>query len=71
VLDNGPGVPEAELSEIFKPFYRGADAKSGTGHGLGLAIAQRVALSHGGTVRAANRPGGGLCVEIVLPAKQS
>ena len=40
-----------------------------TGHGLGLAISQRVAASHGGTVCAVNRPGGGLCVEIVLPVK--
>ena len=71
VLDNGPGVPVDELDKIFKPFFRGAGAKSGAGHGLGLAIAQRIVASHGGTVRAANRPGGGLCVEIILPMKSA
>lgn len=67
ILDQGPGVLEKELDSIFEPFFRGGSAQSTDGHGLGLAIAQRVVASHGGAVRASNRPGGGLCVEIVLP----
>jgi two-component system, OmpR family, sensor histidine kinase CpxA len=69
VSDRGPGVPAAELSNIFRPFYRVADARDrqSGGVGLGLAIAERVARVHGGSVRAENRAGGGL--EVVLTVK--
>jgi two-component system, OmpR family, sensor histidine kinase CpxA len=62
VSDRGPGVPDAELANIFRPFYRVADARDrgSGGVGLGLAIAERVARIHGGSVRAENRVGGGL-----------
>ncbi len=69
VRDHGPGVPEAALQNIFRPFYRIADArdrKTG-GVGLGLAITERAIRLHGGTVRAANAPDGGLIVRIELP----
>ncbi len=69
VRDHGPGVPEEELEKIFEPFYRTAvarDRKSG-GSGIGLAIVERAARRHGGTVTARNAPGGGLVVEISLP----
>ena len=68
VVDHGPGVPPAELNNIFRPFYRVTDARDrqSGGVGLGLAIAERVARAHGGTVRAENRPGGGLEVELRL-----
>jgi two-component system, OmpR family, sensor histidine kinase CpxA len=66
VSDRGPGVPAAELPNIFRPFYRVADARDrqSGGVGLGLAIAERVARVHGGSVHAENRAGGGL--EVVL-----
>jgi two-component system OmpR family sensor kinase len=68
VHDRGPGVPESELNTIFKPFYRCDESeKNLDGHGLGLAIAQRVIFAHGGTIRALNRAGGGLTMEISLP----
>jgi len=67
VRDRGPGVPEAELKRIFEPFFRGSSGNQAEGHGLGLAIAQQILVSHGGSVRALNRQGGGLCVEIRLP----
>jgi two-component system OmpR family sensor kinase len=67
VCDQGPGVPEAELDLIFRPFQRGSQNGNLPGHGLGLAIAERVVRSHGGEITARNREGGGLCVEIVLP----
>ena len=70
VSDRGPGVPAAELTNIFRPFYRVADArdrKTG-GVGLGLAIAERVARMHGGHIRADNRAGGGLEVVMTIHA---
>ena len=69
VADRGPGVPPSELVNIFRPFYRVADARDreSGGVGLGLAIAERVARVHGGSIRAENREGGGL--EIVLSLK--
>ena len=66
VMDAGPGVPEEDLERIFQPFRRG-DATKAEGYGLGLAITRRVAEAHGGSVYAANRPGGGLTVSIILP----
>ena len=70
VLDNGPGVPEEALDKLFRPFYRIADARDrqSGGVGLGLSITERAVRLHGGSVRAMNRPGGGLMVEIRLPA---
>jgi two-component system, OmpR family, sensor histidine kinase CpxA len=69
VTDHGPGVPQGELDKLFRPFYRLDDARGRQtgGVGLGLAITERAVRLHGGTVRAANRPEGGLMVEIRLP----
>ncbi len=69
VLDDGPGVPEEALGKLFTPFYRvedDRDRKSG-GSGIGLAIADRAIRLHGGSIRAENRCGGGLRIEILLP----
>ncbi|WP_129124563.1 ATP-binding protein [Geomonas oryzae] len=69
VRDNGPGVPEEQLADIFRPFYRVAEArdrKSG-GTGIGLAIAEKTVTLHGGSIAARNLPQGGLEVEIRLP----
>jgi len=68
VDDEGPGVPEAELEQIFAPFVRSAGAQSQAGYGLGLAITSRVMRLHGGQASAGNRSGGGLSVRLTLPA---
>jgi two-component system sensor histidine kinase CpxA len=70
VRDKGPGVPEESLADLFSPFYRVGDARDRKqgGTGLGLAITERAVILHGGQVRAANAPGGGLSVTIDLPA---
>ncbi|HZX31494.1 MAG TPA: ATP-binding protein [Rhodocyclaceae bacterium] len=70
VLDNGPGVPPAELDAIFAPFFRSGGGKDSDGHGLGLAIAKRVVESLGGRIGGANRPEGGFAMEIVLPIRR-
>lgn len=70
IVDSGPGVPEEELDKLFRPFYRIDDARGRQtgGAGLGLAITERAVRLHGGTVKASNRPEGGLQVEIRLPS---
>jgi two-component system sensor histidine kinase CpxA len=69
VRDHGPGVPEGETQNIFRPFYRLADARDrqSGGTGLGLAISERAIGLHGGQITAANAPCGGLIVELRLP----
>jgi signal transduction histidine kinase len=68
VMDRGPGIPDEHLGEIFEPFFRSNPTQSNVdGHGLGLAIAKRVVETHGGTITAANREGGGLRVTMTLP----
>jgi two-component system sensor histidine kinase MprB len=59
VRDDGPGIEPSDLPHIFDRFYRGADARGRPGTGLGLAIVRQVADQHGGSVAAANSPGGG------------
>jgi signal transduction histidine kinase len=73
VRDYGKGVPEEAISEIFRPFYRVEDARDRRtgGTGLGLAIAARAVRLHGGTIKAANAPDGGLIVELRLPIRLS
>jgi len=68
IEDHGPGVPEADLSLIFEPFYRvdpARNRKTG-GYGVGLAIVKRSIEQHGGKVLAQNT-GQGLRVTIDLP----
>jgi signal transduction histidine kinase len=69
VTDEGPGVPAAELSQIFKPFYRVSSAREREtgGTGLGLAITDGAVHLYHGSVAARNRTEGGLDVEIRLP----
>lgn len=66
ICDRGPGVPPAALEAMFDPFFRGEDRVQRNGYGLGLAIAKRAVEAHAGTIRATNRPGGGLCIDIAL-----
>ena len=68
VLDRGPGIPPADLAAVFQPFFRAGASRTGVdGHGLGLAIAQRVVQAHAGEIVARNREDGGLRVTITLP----
>ncbi len=70
VRDHGPGLSEADLGHMFERFYRGDPARARSsrgGSGLGLAIVQQIAITHGGRVQAANHPGGGALLELLLP----
>jgi two-component system sensor histidine kinase CpxA len=73
VCDQGPGVPESALANIFQPFYRveAARDRSTGGTGLGLSITDRAIRGHGGSVQAQNVPGSGLQIELHLPVAHS
>lgn len=58
ITDEGPGMSDAERERAFEPFWRGRDARPGSGFGLGLAIARRLAEAGGGTVTLGPGPGG-------------
>ena len=70
VADNGAGIPEADLPRIFERFYRVDKARSRAagGTGLGLSIVSDTVKRRGGTVEAANRPGGGGVFTVRWPA---
>lgn len=67
ITDQGKGVPDADLSTIFEPFFRGANADTFSSYGLGLSITYRIIEAHGGRITALNRSAGGLSVLVVLP----
>ena len=69
VEDDGPGIPEDEYENVFKPFYKvnkgRADSKSSVG--LGLSIASDIIRSHGGNIKLVKSSMNGLGVKIFLP----
>ena len=68
VRDRGPGIPAAEVERLKRPFTRLDDSRAGaSGAGLGLAIVERVARAHGGTLELVQRQGGGLIARLILP----
>jgi two-component system sensor histidine kinase MprB len=67
VRDHGPGIAPADLPHVFARFYRAESARSVPGSGLGLAIVSDIARRNGGTVQAANHPGGGAVLTLSLP----
>ncbi len=70
VEDNGPGMSDTEKAQAFERFFRGSNASGSAadGNGLGLPIVRAIMQAHGGTASLADRPGGGLRVELALPA---
>ena len=67
IRDKGPGVKIDRMDSLFEPFVQ-ADTASGQGYGLGLSIAKRAILAHGGTIQAANGAKGGLVITLWIPA---
>ncbi|MEK6193589.1 MAG: ATP-binding protein [Deltaproteobacteria bacterium] len=63
--DNGPGIPEALISDIFDPFF--TTKEPGKGTGLGLSVSFMIIESFGGTIRAENTEGGGAVMTLLLP----
>lgn len=73
VIDDGPGIPEAEHDKVLNAFYRveGSRSRATGGLGLGLAIVKREIDRAHGTVRIDNAPGRGLRVAIALPLHEA
>jgi len=67
VADHGPGVADEFKQRMFEPFERLGERASGTGVGLGLAVAKGFLAAMGGSVVATDTPGGGLTVQVILP----
>ncbi|GAC1434751.1 MAG: HAMP domain-containing sensor histidine kinase [Solirubrobacteraceae bacterium] len=70
VRDHGPGLPEVEARKLFERFWRaeGGRERGRGGAGLGLAIVSEIVEAHGGSVSAANAPGGGAAMRFTLAA---
>ena len=70
VADRGPGIPADQVELLKRPFTRGDPSRSGAaGAGLGLAIVERIARLHSGTLELLPRPGGGMIARVSLPAQ--
>ncbi len=67
--DQGPGIPEDRIADVFRPFVRLEDSRNrdSGGAGLGLAIVRSVILAHGGSIMLENRKEGGLRALVRLP----
>ncbi len=70
VEDKGPGIHGRDLPHVFEPFYRGRNVSGSAvpGAGLGLSLLHRHVQAHRGSVSANNRPEGGACFTVRLPA---
>jgi len=73
IHDNGPGIPDAQLSRVFSPFVRLEASRSRYtgGSGLGLGIARHIARAHGGDIVLSNHLSGGLVATLTLPRQTS
>lgn len=67
VEDNGVGIPEGKIAEIFKAF---SSTKGARGTGLGLAVSRKIAKEHGGDITVRSQPGAGTTFTIHLPGKE-
>jgi signal transduction histidine kinase len=73
IHDQGPGIPEEALDQVFEPFFRieASRNRDTGGAGLGLSIARDIAQAHGGSIVLKNLPTGGLEAVLTLPRAAS
>jgi signal transduction histidine kinase len=67
VCDRGPGIPDAERDDVFRPFRRLGTPEAG-GAGLGLALVRQIARRHGGDARYLDHDRSGSCFAVTLPS---
>ena len=67
IMDNGPGLSDADKENVFKPYYRLEHKLSEAHSGLGMGIARSIANIHGGELELKDRSSGGLIVEVYFP----
>ena len=67
VTDSGEGIAADDLPRVFEPFFRGDQARSGPGTGLGLALAKRIVETLGGRITATSETAAGSRFEVDLP----
>jgi signal transduction histidine kinase len=65
VTDNGPGVDPKVADRIFRPFF----TTKARGTGLGLALVQKIIVTHNGRIHAGNSASGGACLTVILPLR--
>ena len=69
ITNTGPDVPADQIPTLFEPFARATQRlNSSEGVGLGLSIANTIALAHNATITARPRPGGGLELSVAIPS---
>jgi signal transduction histidine kinase len=70
VRDQGIGMDQKEVKQIFRKFYRTRKAEESgeAGTGIGLSIVQQIVEQHGGEIEVTSRPGAGSCFTLVMPA---
>ena len=66
VIDQGIGIPEAELDKVFERFQRGSNAPEKTGSGLGLSVVKLLVEGMGGSIEVHSRLGEGSCFTVML-----
>jgi signal transduction histidine kinase len=67
VADNGPGIPTSDRERIFAPFF----STKGRGTGLGLALVQKIVVTHNGRIHVSTSPLGGASLQVMLPIAAS
>jgi signal transduction histidine kinase/ActR/RegA family two-component response regulator len=71
ISDSSLGIPPEEVPYVFDAFWQASDNRNASGHGVGLAIAKRIAAAHGGNVSVRSQRGRGTVYSLILPVGQT
>ena len=69
-IDNGIGISESDLEQIFEPFFRSNSIRNRDGHGIGLSLVKRICDLHKGTIKVSSVLGEGSTFEVIIPLKK-